>query len=162
MTFLVPYDGSPLAKAAVIRASEYADALDEDVTVVTIIPDDQPYAEVKGWYDSAESEPFSVPYVAGKLHTDVTAIAPRAAFRSEEIETGAAVTVAERIRDIAGELSPAVVFIGTDNIGDIATSVTSVAGEVSQDAEYDVHVVRHFSPTTVQAVPSEEERYPIH
>lgn len=162
MTFLVPYDGSSLAKAALIRATEYADALDENVTVVTIIPNDQPYAEMKDWYDPTESEPFSVPYITGKLHKDVTAMSPGAAFRSEEVETGTAVTIANRIRDVAEEVLPAVVFIGTDNVGEIAESVTSVAGEVARDAEYDVHVVRHFSPTTIRALPSGEERYPIH
>jgi nucleotide-binding universal stress UspA family protein len=162
MTFLVPYDGSSLAKAALMRATEYADALEEEITVVTIIPDDQPYAEAKDWYDPTESEPFSVPYVTGKLHADVTTIAPGAAFRAEEIETGAVVAVANRIREIADEILPSVVFLGTDNVGEIAESVASVSGEVARDAEYDVRIVRHFSPTAVQAIPSDEEQDPIH
>ncbi len=65
-------------------------------------------------------------------------------------------------QEVADDVLPSVVFIGTDNVGEIAESVTSVAGEVAQDTEYDVQVVRHVSPTTVRALPSGEERYPIH
>ena len=43
MTFLVPYDGSQLAAAALVRADEYAEALDEDVTVVTVVPESGRY-----------------------------------------------------------------------------------------------------------------------
>ena len=35
MTFVVPFDGSKLAEAALVRATEYGDVLDEDVVAVT-------------------------------------------------------------------------------------------------------------------------------
>lgn len=160
MTFLVPYDGSYLAEAALTRASEYADALEEDITVVTVIPDDKPYAAEKGWYDEAEQEPFSVPYIAGKLHREVTDIAPRAAFRYEETDFQGPTLIAEQIQEIADEILPSVIFIGTDNVGEIAKPLTSVAGSVTEDTEYDVHVVRYFSPTAMQELKYEEEAYP--
>lgn len=160
MTFLVPYDGSFLAEAALTRASEYAGALDEDIVVVTVIPDNEMYAIQKGWYDEMEDEPFSVPYVAGKLHSGVTDIAPQAAFRHERTEFESPATIAERIQEVADEVVPSVVFLGTDNVGEIAEPLTSVAGGVAEDTEYDVHVVRYFSPTTIQRIEPEAEQYP--
>lgn len=157
MTFLVPYDGSYLAEAALTRASEYADALGEDVTVVTVIPDDVTYAEEKGWYLPTEDGPeFSVAYVAGKLHEQVTDVAPQVAFRYEETEVAAATTISDRIAEVADEILPHVVFLGTDNVGEIAEPLTSVAGGVAEGAQYDVHVVRYFSPTTIQEIETRE------
>ncbi|MEF8813273.1 MAG: universal stress protein [Halovenus sp.] len=160
MTFLVPYDGSYLAEAALTRASEYANALEEDITVVTVIPEDESYATQKGWYDATEDEPFSVPYVAGKLHREVTDVAPRAAFRYEDTEFESQALIAERIQEVADDVLPSVVFIGTDNVGEIAEPLTSVAGSVAEDTEYDVHVVRYFSPTTMQELTHEKGAYP--
>jgi nucleotide-binding universal stress UspA family protein len=160
VTFLVPYDGSYLAEAALTRATEYGDALDEDVTVVTVIPDDVSYAESKGWYEPAEDAPdFSTTYVAGKLHEQVTDIAPEVAFRYEETEVAAATTISNRIEDVADEILPYVVFLGTDNVGEIAEPLTSVAGGVAEGAEYDVHIVRYFSPTAIQEIETRED-YP--
>jgi len=51
------------------------------------------------------------------------------------------------------------VFLGSDNAGRVVTPVTSVAGTVADDAEYDVHIVRHFSPTAIQEIESSGE-YP--
>lgn len=153
MTFLVPYDGSYLAEAALTRATEYGDALGEDVTAVTVVPDDESYAEEKGWYDADDDAPeFSTTYVAGKLHEQVTDVAPEAAFRYEETDVAAATTISGRIEAVADEILPYVVFLGTDNIGEIAEPLTSVAGGVAEGAEYDVHVVRYFSPTAIQEV----------
>ena len=160
MVFLVPYDGSHLAKAALTRASEYANALEVGLTVVTVTPNNSAYAVEKGWYDESEDEPFSIPYVTGKLHTEVSKIAPRAAFRHEEIEFESPPLIAERIEEVADEIMPAVVFIGTDNVGEIAKPLTSVAGSVAEDAEYDVHIVRYFSPSKMQELSHEEEAYP--
>lgn len=161
MTFLVPYDGSYLAEAALNRASEYARALDEDVTAVTVVPDDESYAEEKGWYDPVETPgEFDTTYVAGRLHGEVTDVAPAAAFRFEETELATAATISNRIQEVADEILPSVVFVGTDNVGEIAQPLTSVAGGVAEDAEYDVHVVRHFSPTAIQEIQYEEGAYP--
>jgi len=77
MTFLVPFDGSYLAEAALLRAAEYGEALDEDVIALTVVPDDEAYAIDVGWYEDGEDDPFGVPYVAGKLHEGVTDIARR-------------------------------------------------------------------------------------
>lgn len=160
MTFLVPYDGTYLAEAALTRASEYADALDEDVTVVTVIPDEKAYATQKGWYHEREDGEFSIQYIAGKLHSEISGIAPRAAFRYEKSNLSTTSTIADRVQEVAEEILPSVVFVGTDNVGEIAQPLTSVAGGVAEDTEYDVHIVRYFSPTTIQEIQAEQERYP--
>ena len=64
MTFVVPFDGSKLAKAALVRAVEYSTALEEDVTAVTVIPERKRYAREKGWIEENEprlNTPFRSP-----------------------------------------------------------------------------------------------------
>mgnify|MGYP003836178145 CR=1 FL=1 len=38
MTILVPFDGSDLAEAALIRATQFGNLFDEDVLAVSVIP----------------------------------------------------------------------------------------------------------------------------
>lgn len=84
MTFMGPYNGSMLADAALTRATEYADALDDDVIAVTVIPEDDRlwlYAEDKGWLEVGEE--FDVQDVAATVHEQVVEYAPKASFRYE-------------------------------------------------------------------------------
>ncbi|SER86383.1 universal stress protein [Natrinema salaciae] len=159
MTFLVPFDGSYLAEAALLRAAEYGEALDEDVVALTVVPDDDAYAIDVGWYEDGEDEPFSVPYVAGKLHEGVTDIAPQAAFRYERIDRQTPAAIATQIRSIAEDVRPSVVFLGTDNVGEIAHPVTSVAGGIAENPTYDVHVVRYYAPPSIPEMQLEEGSY---
>ncbi|SIR75958.1 universal stress protein [Natronorubrum thiooxidans] len=159
MTFLVPFDGSYLAEAALMRASEYGKALDEDVIALSVIPDDEAYATSVGWYESGESEPFSVSYVAKRLREGVDDIAPGATFREEQIDDGSAAAIATRITDVADEIRPSVVFLGTENVGEIAQPVTSVAGGVAANATYDVHIVRYYAPPEIPEIQLEEGAY---
>ncbi|MFD1562634.1 universal stress protein [Haloarchaeobius amylolyticus] len=159
MTFLVPFDGSYLAEAALLRAAEYGESLDQEVLALTIVPDDEAYAIDVGWYEEGEDEPFSVPYVAGKLQEGVTDIAPQAAFRYERIDQGTAAAITTRIRAITEEIRPSVVFLGTDNVGEIAQPVTSVAGGVAENPTYDVHIVRYYAPPSIPEVRLAEGMY---
>ena len=159
MTFLVPFDDSNLARAALVRAGEYAEALDEDVTVVSVIPEeDAAYARMKGWID--DDDEYSVHDVAEDLHQRVTDYQSSAAFRYERADMGVSSAVADEIKTVADEILPSVVFLGTDNIGEVAQPVTSVAGGVAENAEYDVHIVRHWSPTAVQRIETDATAYP--
>lgn len=159
MTFLVPYDGSYLADAALTRASEYGDALDEDVVALSIVPeDDEPYVREKGWLE--EDESFDVQAVTSYLHEQVVELAPEASFRYERSPASTAESIATEIRLVANDVRPSVVFLGSDDAGRIVTPVTSVAGNVAEDAEYDVHVVRYFSPTAIQEIESRGD-YPV-
>lgn len=159
MTFLAPFDGSYLAEAALMRASEYGEALDEDVIALSVVPDDEAYATSVGWYETGEDEPFSVSYVTGRLRDGVDDIAPDATFRDERIDDGSAAAIAARITDVADEIRPSVVFLGTDNVGEIAQPVTSVAGGVAANATYDVHIVRYYAPPSISEIQLEKGAY---
>ncbi|MFD1562645.1 universal stress protein [Haloarchaeobius amylolyticus] len=151
MTFLVSYDESYLADAALTRATEYADALDEDVVAVAVIPeDDERYAREKNWLE--KDEEFDVQTIASFIHEQVVNIAPEASFRYERSPTSASSGIATELQRVADDERPSVVFLGSDNAGQIVTPVTSVAGNVAEDATYDVHIVRYFSPTAVQEI----------
>lgn len=63
MTFLVPDDGSDLARAALFRADEYAEALDEEVAVVS---------EVFRGSENAGRIVVPVASVAGSVAADVS------------------------------------------------------------------------------------------
>lgn len=148
MTFAVPYDGSELSKVALVRAGEYGKALEEDVVAVSVIPAGSDYALEKGWIDDRSE--FDVDGVASQLMSEVTSFVPTAGFRYETLERrppqGA---VANAIRRMAHEVDAAVVFLGSDDAGQVVTPVTSVGGGVAADEEYDVHIVRSETPTDV-------------
>lgn len=155
--FMVSYDGSYLADVALMRATEYAEALDEDVTAVSVVPDDTAYAREKEWIEADES--FDLEAVTSAIHQQVVEVTPQVSFRSERVDDTAPETIAGAIKHVAGELFPAVVFLGSSNAGQIVTPLTSIAGKVGADAHYDVHIVRHRSPTPIQQIEANAEFY---
>lgn len=155
--FMVPFDGSYLAESALVRAVEYADALDEDVLAVSVVPDDEAYARGKEWVTGDEE--FAIRAVAGALHRQVTEVTPEVSFRYERAADAAAETIADTIKELAREVYPSVVFLGSRNAGQIVTPLTSVASTVGADAHYDVHIVRHRSPTPIQRIDEHAEFY---
>lgn len=160
MTFLVPYDGSPLSKAALTRARVYAAALDHapsnvrnemfrerpvGVLVMSVIPESARYARGKGWIE--EDEPFDARAIAGQLHEEAMEIDPGADFSHVRVDEAAgAGTISKRLRSRAEREDVSVVFVGSENAGRIITPVTSVAGAVAADHAYDVHIVRQRLP----------------
>ncbi len=148
MSFVVPFDGSELAEAALVRALEYARALDEDVVAVTIVPERTRYAREKGWID--EDESYAVDAVVEELRGRVVDLAPEADFAFERIrEFPPAEELAERIERLAQQHDPSVVFLGSENVGSVVTPVASVAARVAEEEAYDVYIVRHASPSKV-------------
>jgi len=147
VTYLVPFDGSALAEAALARATEFASVMDEDVVVLSVVPvDEDDFAVERGWID--EGEPYDPDAVADRLRSRVADLAPEAAFRCErpeDVSSVASVTtdVVRTIRTVAEEVGATVVFIGSENAGRVSTPVSSVGDPVSEDARYDVHIVRH-------------------
>lgn len=155
--FMVPFDGSYLAEVALVRATEYAEALDEDVTAVSVIPDDEAYAQDKEWLEA--DQPFDIETVTSGIHQQVVDIAPQVSFRYDRTDNAAAGTIATAIKEVAEELYPSVVFLGSENAGQIVTPLTSVAGKVGAEAHYDVHIVRHRSPTPIQRIEAHADFY---
>jgi nucleotide-binding universal stress UspA family protein len=146
MTFLVPYDDSPLARAALRRASEFAAAMDTDVVALTVVPDDPEYAEERGWL--TEQTPFSVEAIGERLERRAREIAPNARFRHETIDgeddpvATTTLDVVREVREVAQEEGVTVLFLGSENAGRVASPLSSVGNPLSEDATYDVHIVR--------------------
>jgi len=147
MTYLVPFDGSPLAEAALARAAEFASVMDEDVLALAVVPVDEPdFAVERGWIDApGEYDPDEV---VDRLRSQVAEVAPAATFqceRPEDVSSVASVTtdVVRTIRTVAQEAGATIVFIGSENAGRVSTPVSSVGAPVSEDPRYDVHIVRH-------------------
>ena len=146
MTLLVPYDGSDLSKAALERATEFSEFSDEGVVVLTVIPDAPDYALERNWLDA--DDPFDPEVIAERLGEQVAEIAPDATYRyevPENISSMASITtdVIRTVRTVAHEISASIVFIGSENAGRVSSPVFSVGAPVSEDPQYDVHIVRH-------------------
>lgn len=150
MTLLVPFDGSELSKAALVRATEFSIAFDEEVLAVSVIPKENTnYAREKGWLDADER--YDLQSIVSTIHTQVTDLCPSANFRYEVVGRDAAAgAIASRIRKVAKERDAAMVFIGSDNAGRVVTSVSSVGRSIALDREYDVVLVREQTPAKIQ------------
>lgn len=152
MTFVVPFDGSELAEAALVRAVEFGTVLEERVVAVSVIPErDSTYARERGWIDP--DEPFEMRAVVERLHEQVADLAPSADFRHEVVSRYASAgTIAGRVRGVARELDASMVFVGSENAGRVVTAVSSVGGSVAADRDYDVVIIRNRSPAKVEKI----------
>ncbi|MDQ2051410.1 universal stress protein [Natronolimnohabitans sp. A-GB9] len=145
MTLLVPFDGSELARNALEKASDFGDLLDEELVVLTVIPDDADYARERGWI--TEGEPFDDEAIEAGLETRAKEVAPEATFRTERVSSDeptatATKNVVREIRRVAGDIGASVVFIGSENAGSVIAPQSSVGSPVASDQRYDVYVVR--------------------
>ena len=145
MALLVPFDGSELATKALEKAATFGDLLDEEVVVVTVIPDDADYARERGWI--TRGEPFDSEAIADGLQSRAAEVAPEATFRTERVSsdepTATSTTeVVREIRRIAVEIDASVVFIGSRNAGSVIAPQSSVGSPVAKGQRYDVYVVR--------------------
>lgn len=146
MVSLVPFDGSPLSRAALARAAEFATFTGHEVLALAVVPPDETYARDRGWVGPDES--FSIEHVAADLETQAHEVAPDAMFRyerTEAVSTRATVTldVVRAIRQVAAETGASILFIGSENAGRVSSPITSVGSPISEDPQYDVHIVRH-------------------
>jgi nucleotide-binding universal stress UspA family protein len=148
MTLLVPFDGSALSKAALARASEFAEFMDAPVVALVVVPDDPEYARERGWLEPGD--PFDCDLIESRLANVVAEIAPDSRFRCErldesEIDPLATTTTAviRRIREVAGAVDAQILFVGSENAGQVSSPLSSVGNPLSEDPRYDVHIVRH-------------------
>jgi len=146
VTLLVPFDGSALAETALRRAREFATYRDESVVALTVVPDDESFAEERGWIEP--SEPYDPEDVCTEFELRVAEVDADATFRCEhpppsEHPTATSIdNVTQTIRAVAAELDVSIIFIGSENAGRVSMPVSSVGGPLSTDAKYDVHIVR--------------------
>jgi len=149
MTLVVPFDGSKLAEAALVRATEFGTVFDESVLAVSVIPKDNiTYAREQDWIE--ENEMFDMSSIVSTLHKQVTNLTPSADFRHQVVDQYAPPgTIAGRLRQVAWNEDTSMVFIGSENAGKIVTSVSSVGGSVAADSSYDVVIVRDRNPAKI-------------
>ena len=149
MTMIVPFDGSELAEAALVRATEFGDVFDEEVLAVSVIPrKNTSYARERGWI--GQNEAFDLSSVVATLHEQVTGLCPSADFRHKVVDRYAQPgTIAGSLRSVAKAEDASMVFIGSENAGRLVTAVSSVGGSVATDQSYDVVIVRDRAPAKI-------------
>jgi hypothetical protein len=85
MILALPFDGPDLAAAALVRAVEFSNVLEEDVIAVSIIPEgNTEYARKRDRTDETESVDHQM--VVGRIHRQVTEIAPSAGFEHHTVD----------------------------------------------------------------------------
>jgi nucleotide-binding universal stress UspA family protein len=149
MTLIVPFDGSELAEAALVRATEFGIVFEEAVLAVSVVPKgDTDYAREHGWIE--QDETFDLESVVSRLHEQVTDLCPSANFRHKLVDKYApAGSIANELRTVAQKENASMVFIGSENAGHLVTAVSSVGGTVAADDSYDVVIVRDRSPAKI-------------
>lgn len=137
MVFLVPYDGSDLAKRALDRAAAFAK--DDAIVALTVVPSGRYYAEMKGWADPTTP----VEEIQSRLEVEVHEIAPDAECEFVRTESRPpAAKIAKIIRRQAAAHDASVVFLGSDHAGRRMSPVSSIGPSVISDASYDVYIAR--------------------
>jgi nucleotide-binding universal stress UspA family protein len=142
MSILVPFDGSDLSVAALVRAATLAHTFDTAVVAVTIVPqDDAEYARDRGWLRPGET--FETETVVDRLRERVTEVAPAVEFRHELVgRFASAGRIAKQLRQTAKNADASLVVIGSDNAGHMVSSIHSVGSSVAADDAFDVLIVR--------------------
>jgi nucleotide-binding universal stress UspA family protein len=140
MVFLVPFDGSPVAEAALSRAVEHGAALSEDVVAVSFVPTGSAYAERRKWIQPDDD--FAAETASAELRRKIEETTDDAERNFDE--TGAQSPddgITDRIQQVAQDVDASVLFVGTDGTHDDDRLKTPF-GAVAADGAYDVHVVR--------------------
>ena len=152
MTFVVPFDGSDLSKAALVRAGAFATVLEENVLAVTVIPRrNADYAANHGWIDPDGA--YDLETILNRLGTQIEACSPDATFRHELVDRYAPVgTIKNRLRRVIREVDASMVFVGSDNAGRMITALGSVGGGIATGDDYDVVIVRKAGPSKVPLI----------
>jgi len=159
MSLVIPFDGSELSKTALVRAAQFETVLDQGVVVVSVVPrNDKSYARERGWI--GQSEAFDEEKIVDELRDSVAEIAPDAEFHHISVgRNSPSGTIANRIRKFARDHGASIVFIGSENAGRIASSI-SVGSSVAADRSYDTLIVSNVGPTAIpeleDAIPTED------
>ncbi|RLM94964.1 universal stress protein [Haloarcula sp. Atlit-7R] len=149
MTLVVPFDGSELAEAALVRATEFGNVLEEEVLAVSVVRNgNAEYAREHDWI--GPNEEFDLETVVSSLHEQVIDLCPASDFRHTVVDRYApAGSVAKAIRKMAKREDASMAFIGSENAGHLVTSISSVGGSIASDDAYDVVIVRNCNPSKI-------------
>jgi len=139
MAFLVPFDGSALADAALDRAVTYAQAMHEDVVAVSYIPTGADYAERRRRVDPDED--FAAETAASDLRRKIEEATDDAELRYDDPSAFSTDELSADIQRTARDVNATVVFLAGDGGEDLVVPLS----ELSEADAYDVHVVRRGS-----------------
>jgi len=159
MSLVVPFDGCELSKTALVRAAQFDTVLDLGVIAVSVVPrNSASYARERGWIDVGER--FDNEAVVNGLRESAANIAPDAEFHHISVgRNSPSGTIANNIRKFARDNEASIVFVGSENAGRIANSI-SVGSSVSADRSYDTMIVSTARPTPIteleDAIPTED------
>lgn len=140
MVFLVPYDGSRVAQAALDRAVAHGKALGEEVVAVSFVPTGSEYAERRKWIEPDDQ--FAAETARSTLQRKIE----EATDESERVLTESSASaphdgVVDRIKRVADDIDASVLYVGTQENGESDDTLTPF-GSVSSKGSYDVHLVR--------------------
>lgn len=148
MALVVPFDGSELSKSALIRAAQFDSMFDQGIVTLSVIPQSPAYARERGWIDPGES--FDEEVIITKLQSTVEAIAPDAEFHSLTVDGAVSSNaIANMICKFARDCDASIVFIGSENAGRVASSLT-VGSSVTADGSYDTMIISHREPSQIE------------
>ena len=134
MVFLVPFDGSSRAHAALDRAITYGAALDRDVVAVSYVPTGADFAERRRWVDP--NEDFAADTVASDLQRKIAEATDDAEVNyANESAHSPEGGVSEEVRQTALDVDATSVFVGCADDGKVIVPIDDAAA-------FDVHVVR--------------------
>jgi len=140
MAFLVPFDGSPVAEAALSRAVEHGTALGKEVVAVSFVPTGSTYAERRKWIQPDDE--FAAEAASAELRRKIEE-ATDDAERSFG-ESGAQPPddgIIDRLQQVAQDVGATVMFVGTD-AASADDRLKTPFGAVAADGAYDIHLVR--------------------
>ncbi|GGN97544.1 MULTISPECIES: universal stress protein [Haloarcula] len=136
MVFLVPFDGSSLAEAALDRAVTYAAAMDVDVVAVSLVPTGSDYAQRRRRVDPHED--FAAETAAADLRRKIEEATDDAELNYEDVSAYSANSLSETVRQVARDVDATVVFLGSADTEDVVVPIA----ELNEEDAYDVHIVR--------------------
>lgn len=158
MTFLVPYDATALADAALERAADLGRLTHTPVEAMTVIPRrDREFATDRDLLEPDETYDYDL--LVERFRERVDATASAASFRHVAVGRYApSGTVANRLRSRARDDDVSVVFVGSENAGRYVSSLSSVGRAVAASTAYDVYVVRQEGSTAAFDTGDHSER----
>lgn len=146
MVILVPFDGSTLARTALLHASRSSDLYNEAPLVVTVVPDGNvTYARQKGWLTDSES--FDRETIVSRLREQVAELAPDADFEYVLVDEHAPPgTMSNRIRQLARTRDASAIFVGSENAGFSRLGTESIGGRIAFEKDRDIAIIRNPLP----------------
>jgi len=149
MTLVVPFDGSELARAALVRAAQFGELLEENVLGVSVVPrGNATYARDRGWLEPGEA--FDEATIVSRLRASVRELHPSAEFHHLPVDRAAPHgTIANKLRNFARNHDAGIVFLGSENAGRVVAGM-SVGRSVTADPAYDTMIIPAARPSKAE------------